>query len=216
MAPTTRIVTVVLDMSKAFNTLIRKLLLTKIPGTIIKFIANCTNECKAHTPYRIHTSSPRQCKTGLQQGDVLSPKQFNIYTADIPLPRAPAQVMVYAYVITITSTHTSTSAVKKYIQPCIHKEYTWTKQNNLTLNLDKTTCTVFTPGPAEYKGNLDIRINNISQRMTMQPNVLGLTLYPNLTYSTHIHNISAHKPLQKHSLQHDGVNKRIHSWLPIR
>ena len=34
--------------------------------------------------------------------------------------------------------------------------------------------------------------------MATHPKVLGLTLYPKLTYSTHIHNISvqAHKPLQ--------------------
>ena len=42
----------------------------------------------------------------------------------------------------------------------------------------------------------------------------------NVCLYTHIHNISvqAHKPLQiiKHSLQHDGVNRRRHSWLPIK
>ena len=34
--------------------------------------------------------------------------------------------------------------------------------------------------------------------MATHPKVLGLTLHPKLTYSTHIHNISvqAHKPLQ--------------------
>ena len=45
MAPPARTITEALDMSKAFDTinihtLIRKLLQTKIPGTIIKFIAN--------------------------------------------------------------------------------------------------------------------------------------------------------------------------------
>ena len=58
-------------------------------------------------------------------------------------------VMAYADDITITSTHTSTSAAKKYIQPYLHKVFAWTKQNNLLLNPDKTTCTLFTPDPAE-------------------------------------------------------------------
>ena len=52
------------------------------------------------------------------------------------------QVMVYADDIRITSTHTSTSAAKKYIQPYLHKVFAWTKQNNLILNPDKTTCTL--------------------------------------------------------------------------
>ena len=70
--------------------------------------------------------------------------------------------------------------------------------NNLTLNPDKTTCTLFTPDPAEYKSNMDLKINSTALPMTTLPKVLGLTLVPKLTYSTHIHNISVHayKPLQ--------------------
>ena len=104
--------------------------------------------------------------------------------------------MAYADDITIAST--STSAAKKYIHPYIQKVFAWTKQNNLVLNPYKTTCTLFTPDPAEYTSNLDLRIHNNALPMAMHPKVLGLTLDPKLTYSTHIDNISvhAHKPLQ--------------------
>ena len=106
--------------------------------------------------------------------------------------------MSYAYDITITSTHTCTSVAKKYIQPYLPKVFVWTKRNNITLNPDKTTCTLFTPDPAEYKSNLDLKINNTALPMATYPKVLGLTLDQKLTYSTHIHNISiqAHNPLQ--------------------
>ena len=118
--------------------------------------------------------------------------------ADMPLSRAPVQVMVYADDITITSTHTCTSAAKKYIQPYLHEVFAWRKHNNLTLNPDKTTCTPFTPDPAVYKSNLNLLINNTALPMATYPNVLGFTLDPKLTYSTHIHNISVqtHEPLQ--------------------
>ena len=187
-------------MSKAFDTinirtLIRKLLQTKIPGTIIKFIANYIRRRKAHTTYRNHTSSQRQFKTSVPQSGVLSPTLFNIYTGDIPPPRAPVQVMAYADDIPITSTHTSTSAAKKYIQPYLYKVFVWTNQNNLTLNPDKSTCSLFTPDP---KSNLNLKINNTVLLLATHPKVQGLTLEPKLTYSTHIHNISveARKPLQ--------------------
>ena len=126
MAPPARTITVALDMSKAFDTihihtLIRKLLQTNIPGTIIEFIADCVRGRKAYTTYRNHTSKQRQFKTGVPQGGVLSPTLFNINTSDLPPPSAPVQVMAYADDITITSTHTGTSAAKKYIQPYLHK-----------------------------------------------------------------------------------------------
>ena len=100
--------------------------------------------------YKNHTSRQRQFKTGVPQGDVLSPTPFNIYTSDLPPPSAPVQVMAYADDIAITSTHTSTSAAEKCIQQYLHKVFVWKKQNNLILNPDKTTCIQFTPDPAEY------------------------------------------------------------------
>ena len=172
-------ITVALHMSKAFDTInictpIRKLLQTKIPDTIIKYITNYIKGHKTYTTYRNHTSSQCQLKTHIPQGSVLLPILLNIYTADIPPPRAPVQVMAYAD-ITITSTHTNTSAAKKYIQPYLHKVFAWTKQNNLTLNPDKTTCTLFTPDHAEYKRNLDLKINNTALPMATHPKVLCLT-----------------------------------------
>ena len=91
--PPARTITVVLDMSKAFDTInihtrIRKLLQTKIQDTITKFIANYIKERNAYTSYRNHTSSQRQFKTGVPQGGVILPTLFNIYTADIPPPSA--------------------------------------------------------------------------------------------------------------------------------
>ena len=143
MAPPTRTITVALDMSEPFDTinihtLIRKLLQTKIPGTLIKSITNYIKGYKFYTTYINHTFSQREFKTGIPQGSVLSPTLFNIYTRDIPPPKSPVQVMAYTDDITITSAHTSTSATKKYIHHTYIKflpgqklSHTKSLQNNL-------------------------------------------------------------------------------------
>ena len=106
-----------IDMSKVFNTInihtvIRKLLQTKIPGTIIKLIANYIKGCKAYTTYRNHTSS--QCLIQNWHFTMWHPFTNTIQHLHCRhTTRAPVQIMVYADDITSTST----SASKKYIQP---------------------------------------------------------------------------------------------------
>ena len=95
--------------------------------------------------------------------------------------------------ITITSTHNHECSQEIYTTiPTSSFCQDKTKQTHTKSRL--TTCTLFTPDPAENKNNLDLQINNTTPHLK----VLGLTLDPKLTYSTHIHTISAqaHKPLQ--------------------
>ena len=127
MAPPARTITVELDMSKAFDTinihtLIRKLLQTNIPDTIIKFIANYIKKRKAYTTYRNHISKQRQFKTGVPQGGVLLPTLFNIYTTDSPPPSAPVQVMAYAGMTSQSHPHTQVR-----VQPRNTYNHTYTK-----------------------------------------------------------------------------------------
>ena len=108
MVPSSRTNAVALDMSIVFDTinihtLIRKLIQTNIPGTIIKFIANYIKGCKPYTTYRNHTSIEHQFNAGVPQGGILSRILLNIYTADLPPPRAPVQVMAYAEIHTTQS-----------------------------------------------------------------------------------------------------------------
>ena len=186
MVPHARIITVALNMSKAFDTinrhtLMRQLLHTSNPSKIIKFILNYikgrnpTQHTETTHPYNVNL------KTGVTHGGVISSTLFIIYISDLPPPRAPVHVMSYADDIAITSTHTSMTAAKKYIQPYLHKVFVWKKQYHHTLNPDKTTCTLFTPDPAENKSNLDLKVKNTALPMATHPEDLGLTLDPKLT-----------------------------------
>ena len=200
--PPARAVTVALDMSRAFDTinihtLVRKLLQTNIPGTIIRLIANYIKGRKAYTTYRNHTSKNVNLKLSFHKVASFHPhySTFTPQTYCHPMHRFRSWPM---QMTSPSHPHTSTSAAKKYIQPYLQKVFVWTKQNNLILNPDKTTCTLFMTDPAEYTSNLDLKIHNNALHMATHTKVLGLTLDPKPTYSTHIHNISvhAHKPLQ--------------------
>ena len=172
------------------HTLTKKLLDTQIPPILIKFIANYIKGRKAFTTYNNKTSTQRQFKTGVPQGGVLSPTLFNIYTSDIPSPPPNINITVYADDITMTSTDTNKQIAQAKLQPYLQEIASWTQQNQLHLNPDKTTSTLSTPDPAEYSTQLTLNIDNVVIPMVKNPKTLGLTFDPNLTYNSHIRKTS--------------------------
>ena len=95
--------------------------------------------------FRNKASTHRQFNTGFPQGGVQSLTLFSIYTSDTPTQQATVKITTYADDITIISAHNDINIVKANIQPYLHEIHTWTQTNNLILNPDKTTCTLFTP-----------------------------------------------------------------------
>ena len=58
--------------------------------------------------------------------------------------------------------------------------------NNLHINTNKTTTTLFTSDPAEYSTNLSLKLNNQTLPTKKHPKILGIILDPKLTFSQHI------------------------------
>ena len=117
------------DMSKTFDTinihtLIRKLLQTNIPGTIIKFIANYIKGRKAYTTYINHSSKQRNLKLAFHpQYLTFTPQTYHhpVHRSDHGLRRRHHDH---------THTHTHTSVAKKYIQDySISNYYTILRQS---------------------------------------------------------------------------------------
>ena len=97
--------------------------------------------------------------------------------------------------ITILSIHTHQHTAHQQVQPYLEQIHTWTQANQLKLNANKTTTTLFTPDPAQYNTTLTLTIDNTTLPTVKHPKILGLTLDPKLTYSQHIHNtVSKAKP----------------------
>ena len=110
---------------------------------------------------------------------VLSPTLFNIYISDIPLPPKNIQITTYPNNITITASHTKHRKAQPLIQPYLQKIYEWATINNLHIDTDKTTTTLFTPDPAEYSTTLSLKLNNQTLPTTKHPKILGSLLTQN-------------------------------------
>ena len=74
----------------------------------------------------------------------------------MPLSPKDVQITTYADDITITASHIKHHKTQQLIQLYLHKIYEWATTNNLHININKTTTTLFTPDPAEYSTTLSL------------------------------------------------------------
>jgi endonuclease/exonuclease/phosphatase (EEP) superfamily protein YafD len=192
--PPKRTIAVAIDMSKAFDTvnhykLLQKIRRTEIPNTVVKFLANYLKGRKGYTIYGNLCSKKKLIKTGVPQGGVLSPVLFNIYMSDFPVPPEDVTADTYADDITTTSTNTNYKAAESKLQPYLNKINEWTKDNDLKINPDKSTATLFTSDPAEYSNQLSLTLDNKLIPTCQHPKILGVTFDPKLTFNKHITNV---------------------------
>src|SRR5207253_8017454 len=152
---------------------------------ILKFIANYIKGRKGFTICQNAKSKQQQFKTGVPQGGVLSPVLFNLYTSDLPKPPTDVSVIVYADDMNPAASHHNYHIAEQRLQPYLHEIFNWTKENDLILNPDKSTATLFTSDTHEHDITLNLTINNITIPTVKNPKILGLTLDPAFNFNEH-------------------------------
>src|SRR6188508_2305399 len=84
-----------------------------------------------------------------------------------------------------SASHANYRIAQNNLQPYLEDIFKWTQKNELILNPDKSTATLFTPHQAEF--NTILRLNNNTIIPTVNnPKILGLTLDPHLTFKDHV------------------------------
>src|SRR6188508_2977165 len=81
-----------------------------------------------------------------------------------------------------TASHVDYKIAQNNLQPYLEYIFDWTKRNDLILNPDKSTATLFTPDPVEYETILNLTINNTIIPTIKTPKILGLTFDPKLNF----------------------------------
>ena len=85
-----------------------------------------------------------------------------------------------------SASHANYRIAQNNLQPYLEDIFKWTQKNELILNPDKSTATLFTPHQAEFNTILDLTINYTIIPTVKTPKILGLTLDPHLTFKDHV------------------------------
>ena len=194
--PAYRTLLATIDISKAFDTIPRTLLIQKIFNTDIdmytkKWLANYLTGRHAFTLFGEVPSSIRRFTNGVPQGSVLSPILFNLFLHDIPLPTHPdTHILSYADDITIFTQHPDPLIAAKLLQDYLHLLEDWLRANRLKVSPAKSTLTLITPWNREYNLQTPVTLFGDPIPYTNTPTTLGVTYDRGLTFSQHVRNVN--------------------------
>ena len=141
-----------LDLTKAYDILNHKVLLSKLNSYGVRGIANLWYE--SYLPHRkqcmeinivtqgIDVSTTRELKHGVPQGSILGPILFSLYINDLPLNIMGSKIVLFADDTNILVSEANMDNLQ-YKLNVMNELQTWFALNSLVVNVEKTLAISF-------------------------------------------------------------------------
>lgn len=184
------LITIALDISKAYDTVWKKRVLTilyswKINGNLFNFIKNFLTDRTFNVKIYDKISSTHSIDNGLPQGSVLSVTLFLVAINDIykNLP-SPVKYILFADDCNIYCSGTQIKTTTHFLQLALDSLSKWSHKTGFSFSPAKTQCIIFNkkkndPQPA-------INFLNTQLSFTNSIRILGLTFDSKLTWRPHL------------------------------
>ena len=182
-----------LDLTKAFDTLDHNILLDKlmfygIKNNALKLFTNYLAYRKQYVFEKDDKSNLLPIKTGVPQGSILGPLLFLIYVNDFHFASNIFTFILYADDTTLLARlrdFDNNNSIKDHLAEISN----WLILNKLSLNSQKSKFMLFHKPLKKFTVPV-VEINKIILTQTKEINYLGLSINHNLTWKSHISQIS--------------------------
>jgi hypothetical protein len=188
---------ILLDLSKAFDSVNRRILLQKlymygIRGIAYNLIESYLKNRSQYIEVGKVKSTHCAVEVGVPQGSVLSPLLFLIHINDFK-NCTRLNVINFADDTMLYYKFKETKNIESFLKHELQNVYNWMKDNHLKLNLNKTKFMMFAPDLYKYKDlkNLKILVNNqLEIEQVAQCKYLGMIIDNKFNWKDHINQLS--------------------------
>ena len=189
--PMNRSVMVLLDFSKAYDTVWRQLLLNSmldkgVPADMVRWLYSFLQNRRARVRFNNTTGSSLILQQGLPQGSVLAPILFLFYINDLAelLPQSTINTL-FADDVTVLASSPDIKTAERNAQLTVDIVAEWSKRWKIALNSEKSTSAFFTTSTREAKYQPSISIDGTIIPFSENPRLLGVLLDRSLSFTVH-------------------------------
>ena len=185
-----------LDLSKAFDLINHNLLLKKLDfygfrGTINNWLSSYLKNRFQYVCLDQHRSNILPNNYGVPQGSILGPLLFLIFINDLPEVSSLFNCIIYADDTNLFYASNNLINDQDVINNELTKFQSWFSNNKLLINYSKCSYTIMGPKIlTNIFPDINITMNNIKINRLDSIKFIGLTLQSNLSWSSHIINIT--------------------------
>ena len=178
-------------LSKAFDVAERDKLMEKLDQTNLhpnlkRWFLTYLKERKVQFRYQNGFSKWKKSDVGMPQGAVSSPLLYNHFSRDFKVEVAPADVNEnFADNNYAASVSSDLNVITETLNQAGAEMVEWVGENGMLISAPKSTVTLFTPWTKKVNAQLDFSIDNVPVPTEKNLRLLGVTLDPMCTFSSH-------------------------------
>ena len=183
---------VFLDLSKAFDTIDHDILLYKlyhygIRGKALEWFRSYLTNRKQFVAINVHYSSQQDVDCGVPQGSLLGPLLFILCITDIQNSSEILSFILFADDSNVFLSHPDPHILVNTLVSELEMLLFWIRTNNLSLNLQKTKCMIFSNSLDRLPMN--IALDGTVLEIVSSTKFLGLTIDNKLSWKPHIDSV---------------------------